>query len=78
MNTDLMFVIGLVVGVLAIPSIFSAFSESRAPRAAAIMVLIAGVLIVTAVSQKPAAYTFENIPDVVLRVVGGLLNGSLL
>ena len=77
MSTDLMFVIGLVVGVLAIPSIFSAFSDRRAPRAGAVMLLIAGGLIVTAVSQRPAAYTIDQIPDVVFRVVGGLLHGSL-
>jgi hypothetical protein len=31
MDTDLMLVLGLAVSVLAIPSLLSAFAESRAP-----------------------------------------------
>ena len=49
MDTDLMLVLGLAISVLAIPSLLAAFSESCAPRAGAIMVLIGGVVVVVVV-----------------------------
>lgn len=74
MNTDLYLVIGIIMGVLAIPSLLGAYSEGRAPRAGAIMVLISGVLIVVALSQKPQGYTFAEIPQVFIRVIAGFTN----
>ena len=74
MDTDLMLVMGLAISVLAIPSLLSAFSESRPPRAAAIMVLIGGGLLVVALSQKPSGYTFAEIPEVVFSVIGRFIN----
>ena len=69
MDTDLMLVVGLVLCVLAIPSLLGAYSEGRSPRAGAILVLIGGVLLVVALSQKPTGYTFAEIPDVVVKVI---------
>lgn len=74
MDTDLMLVIGLAICTLAIPSLLSAFAESRAPRAGAIMVLIGGVLLALALTQEPSGYTFAEIPDVIFRVIGRFLN----
>jgi hypothetical protein len=74
MNTDLILVIGIILCALSLPSLLSAFSESRAPRAGAILVLIGGVLLVVALSQKPSGYTFAEIPHVFLRVIGGFMN----
>jgi hypothetical protein len=73
-DPDLFFVIGLVVGALSIPALISAFSESRAPRAAAIMVMISAGLILVALLQKPGGYEMGEIPAVVLGVVGGFVN----
>jgi hypothetical protein len=70
MDPDLFLVIGLIVGVLSVPSMLSAFSESRAPRAGAILVLIAGVLLVLAFQNKPGGYTVAEIPDVFFHVIG--------
>ncbi len=70
MDPDLFLVIGLIVGVLSIPSLLSAFSESRTPRAGAIMVLIAGVLLVLAFQNKAGGYTIAEIPDVFFKVIG--------
>ena len=53
MTADLYLVIGLIIGAFTIPSILGALSEGRAPRTAAIMVLIAGGLIVLAVKESP-------------------------
>ena len=74
MYTDLYLVIGIVLGVLSLPTIVSAFSEGRAPRLAAIMLLVSGTLIVLALSQKPGGYTFADIPNAFYRVIGQVLN----
>ncbi len=74
MDTDLMLVVGLLVCVLAIPTLLSAFAESRPPRAGAIMVLIGGVLLALALTQKPSGYTFAEVPEVVFRVIGRFIN----
>ncbi|WP_323006502.1 hypothetical protein [Pseudorhodobacter sp.] len=70
MDPDLFLVVGMVIGVLAIPSMLSAFSESRSPRAGAVLVLIAGVLVVVAVQNKAGGYTFAEIPQVFYNVIG--------
>ena len=70
LDTDLLLVIGIVLGALSIPSLLSAYSESRAPRAGAVIVLVSGVLIVVAWSRHAAGYSFAEIPDVFMRVIG--------
>ncbi len=74
MDTDLFMVIGIVVFALAIPSLLSAWVEGRVPRAGSIMVLIGGVLIVTALTQRASGYSFAEIPDVFIRVIGRYVN----
>ena len=73
MTNDVYLVVGLLVLVLAIPSIVSSFSEGRAPRIAAVMVLIGGGMVALAVSQKPEGYTIQDIPQAFTRVIGSLL-----
>lgn len=70
MDPDLFLVIGLIVGVLSIPSLLSAFSDGRTPRAGAIMVLIAGVLLVLAFQNKSGGYTVAEVPQVFFKVIG--------
>lgn len=74
MDTDLFLVIGLTLGGLTIPSLLSAFTEGRTPRSAAIMVLIAGTLVVLALTQKPSGYSVSDIPDAFARVIGRMMN----
>ena len=74
MDPDLMFVIGLVILVFSVPPIMGALSDGRAPRAASLMVLIGGGLLVTAIGQKPGGYALAEIPDVFISVVGRYLN----
>ena len=69
MDYDLVFVIGLCMGVLVFPSIVSAFSRDASPRSAAILVLISGGLMGVATMNKPSGYSFEEIPGVVSSVV---------
>lgn len=69
MDTDLFLTIGIVLVVLTIPSLMSAWTESRAPRFAAIMLVAAAALIVTALTQKPGGYGFKDVPQVMMGVV---------
>lgn len=70
MDTDLILVIGLILGLLAIPGIMSSVSENRAPRAPILTILIAAGMITFAFVTHPGGYTLEEIPDVFYRVVG--------
>ncbi len=64
MDPDLFLTLGLIIGALSIPSILSAMSDRRAPRASALTILIAGGLIIGAVMLKPGGYRIEQVPDV--------------
>ncbi|WP_439103399.1 hypothetical protein [Celeribacter marinus] len=70
MDTDLFLVLGTVILVLAIPTVIGALSESRPPRAAAILVMIGGGLVILAVTQHPGGYTVGDIPMALTRVLG--------
>ncbi len=74
MDHDLVLVIGIVVGVLAVPALLGAYSENRPPRAAMILLLIGGSLIVMALTQSAQGYSFADIPDLFVRVIGRYLN----
>jgi hypothetical protein len=56
-----------------VPSILSAMSDGRAPRASAITVLIAGGLILFAIQTKTGGYSFAELPDVMVRVLARYL-----
>ena len=71
---DLYLVSGLVIGVFAIPSIIGALTEGRAPRVAAITVLVAGTLVVLALRENPRGYELSDVPDAVIRVIGAVVN----
>jgi hypothetical protein len=73
MDPDTFFVLGLVLGVLAIPAVVSAISDGRAPRFATIILLGAGTMVVYAISQKPGGYALEDIPTVFSRVINTLI-----
>ncbi len=69
MDPDLYFVIGLILSFLALPSVINAFTDGRAPRRAAVLVMLGGGLILLAVDARPGAYSVAGIPDVVIRVI---------
>lgn len=69
-----MFVIGLVVGVFAIPSVMGALADGRVPRAASIAVMVGGGLIALAVRDNPGGYSIGDIPDIFVSVVGRYIN----
>ena len=74
MDTDLLLVIGTIVCALAIPSLLGAWVDGRVPRAGSVMLLIGGVLVVVALTQRVRAYTFAELPDVFFSVIGRYLH----
>lgn len=73
MDPDVYLTVGVICLVFSIPAVISAITDSRAPRAAAIVLLIGGGLIVLAVSQNPNGYALSDIPAAFSRVFGRLL-----
>jgi hypothetical protein len=74
MDSDLFLVLGLIIGGLAFPSLLGAYSEGRPPRTAALLIIIAAGLIVAAVMTKPSGYTFMEVPQAFVRVIGRVVN----
>jgi hypothetical protein len=73
MDPDLALSLGLVIAGFSVPSILSALSDRRAPRASSLTVLIGGALILYAVEAKPNGYTLEQVPDVFVSVAARYL-----
>ncbi|MEL6520175.1 MAG: hypothetical protein AAFQ66_04380 [Pseudomonadota bacterium] len=71
LSPDLMFVIGVFAGALAIPSLLSAFSESRVPRMAALLFIVCIGSVGYAVSTNPTGYSIAEAPSVIMRVLSG-------
>ncbi|MGB8621422.1 MAG: hypothetical protein WCD16_01270 [Paracoccaceae bacterium] len=74
MNADFFLVLGVILGALSLPALIGAFSEGRPPRAAAFLIVLAGVLIVLAFMNNPKGYTVQDVPSVFVRVFGRLVN----
>ena len=74
MDPDLALTLGIVIAAFSIPSILSAASDRRAPRASMLTLLIGGGLILYAMQGKPGGYALTEIPDAFVRVVGQFIN----
>lgn len=69
MDYDLILVLGIVIGVLTIPAMLSAFLDGGAPRVAAIAAVISGGMIVYALYNVPGGYVISDLPEVFTKVV---------
>lgn len=74
MDPDISFVLGVIFAALAFPAVLSAFSESRPPRAAALLIVLAGALIYYAISHRPGGYAIADIPGAFVRVIGMIIH----
>jgi formate-dependent nitrite reductase membrane component NrfD len=74
MDTDLILTLGIVLLILTVPSLLSAWVEGRVPRIGALMILASASMIVTALASRPTGYSFEEIPGVMLNVAARLVN----
>ena len=73
MDADIALVLGLVIAILTIPSVLSAFLDDRPPRASAITILIAGALILYAIMTRPGGIPIAQVPDIVMTVIARFL-----
>lgn len=73
MDADLALSLGLILAVVSVPSLLSAFSEARTPRAAAIMAISATALVLWAVTTKPGGYSLGDVPNVLISVIARYL-----
>ena len=73
MDPDLLFAIGVVVGVFSIPAMVSAFSERRAPRVAMFAVVVSGLMIIFAIDENPGRYSVGKLPEILVKVVANYL-----
>lgn len=69
MDTDLILILGLILGAMSGVGILSAVSDGRGPRASALSILIAGGMVIYALTAKPGGYALQDIPDVFYSVV---------
>ncbi|MFT7596734.1 MAG: hypothetical protein ACI8R4_004074 [Paracoccaceae bacterium] len=69
MDTDLALILGILVAGFSLPSLASSISEARAPRTAMILIVIAGALVLYALTAKPGGYTMKQLPDVFFGVI---------
>ena len=74
MDTDLLLTIGIVLIVLTLPSLLSAWTEGRPPRIGAIMLIAAAALIVVAITGRPGGYAFNEVPRTMLTVFSRYVN----
>ncbi len=70
MDTDLIFVAGVIVAAVSLPSILTSFIDQRSPRAGAIGVLVGGGFIVFASMNKVGGYALNDVPALVVQVIG--------
>ncbi|MEM1235404.1 MAG: hypothetical protein AAGI10_00440 [Pseudomonadota bacterium] len=68
-DPDLWFVLGLVLVILMIPALFSAYVDGRVPRAPAVTLLIAVGMISYAGFNKPEGYEIGDIPSIFRETV---------
>ncbi|MCU0902875.1 MAG: hypothetical protein MUE83_03250 [Tabrizicola sp.] len=73
-DTDVLLTVGIVLLVLSIPSLLSAWVEGRAPRVGALMAIASLGLIVTALMVNPGGYAFNEVPGVIFGVMARLFN----
>lgn len=71
-ENDLSLVLGIVLAVLALPSLLGAWVEERVPRVGAVMVLTGTVLIAIAANRHPGGYALDDVPAAFTRVLAGL------
>ncbi len=73
-TNEFILVLGLVIGVLAIPGIFSAIVDGNPPRVAAFAIVVSGAMIIYAIFNTPGGYSVDELPQMIARVVASIIN----
>ena len=74
MDPDLLLSLGLVLLVLAIPSMLAAVIDARPPYGSAITLFLSGALVLGAIYLKPGGYRLEDIPNAFFSAVAYLIS----
>lgn len=74
MDADLSLVLGIIIAGFSLPSIISALSDGRSPRASILTILISGGLVIYALQTKPGGYTLGQVPEAFINVIAGFVN----
>ena len=73
MSSDFVLVLGIIFGALSVPPLIGAFSSSRPPRTAIILMVISGGMIVWANFNQPSGYSIDELPGVFTRVIAQII-----
>jgi hypothetical protein len=68
MDTDLFLVLGILLCIIAIPSILNAFVAGIAPRAGGTMALAGLAMVLFALSMRPGGYSIAEVPTAFVHV----------
>ena len=74
MTADLSFVAGICLAAYAVVSFLKAHAEGYPPRVAFVLLGLAIALVALAEFRSGWAYSITDVPMVVVRVVGDVLN----
>lgn len=74
MAFDNIFVLGLLTLACGVPSLAGAYAERRRPSKAFLIFLIGGAMVYYANAMNPDTYSLSTMDDVILAVIGRLLN----
>lgn len=72
-DPDLWLAIGLMIVVLCVPSILSAWAQYKPPRASAVTAVIGLSMILVAFWAEPGGYGIGDIPIAVTEAIGRYL-----
>ncbi|WP_163849918.1 hypothetical protein [Pseudooceanicola aestuarii] len=72
-RSDIIFVIGACLCILAIPSLVAAYADRRVPSVSAFVLIAGGGLIAWMVRMHPGRYDFAEVPHAFIRVAAMVL-----
>jgi hypothetical protein len=70
LDTDLIFFLGLLLGMLAIPAIISSLSENYVPTGGLVSMGLGVGLILLAILLAPDRYSVAAVPDLFYSMLG--------
>ena len=74
MDTDLFLAGGLLLLVVALPSMLSAWADSRVPQIGLLLLVCGAGLVGFALLANPEGYRLGDVPTVLLEVFARLVN----
>jgi len=73
MQTDMTIVLGLLAIILSFFPLLNGFSRGEMPRSWAVLAIAGFAVVATIMANNPNTYDIAGLPEVVGRVVSGLL-----